>query len=317
MIPHLRKDWQSIMRDEDHDPAENAYEHVGMDHLSSLGDASASLGLISTLVLSICISSIIEFHVANHEVSDLFLTLGTIGSTYTTTYSLLEYYYVQTLKGVDNFIAQRHFQQAPSSRPASEAAETVSVRKLEVAPISSSSEAAQDAASSSGRDQPLRRKNSVRGSLGIAEDRAQLVAEVSEAFASFNEMRMWARNSMWISLSSLMGGAICKIDPLGPLAPPWSPAVKTAWFFGVLAALFVSAQCSGFRSRDIIGYTYVCASACALSALGGTLVVHPGVNLARMSASAFLCVSIFIVPITVKAFRGNFLVKVQEHASIY
>lgn len=311
MSPDLRKGWLSVDGEDEQGPAqpiESAYEHVGLDHLQSLGDASASLGLISTLVFSLCIGSIVQFHTADHELSDLFMTMSTLSSTYTTTYSLLEYYYLKTLKGLDDFIAQRHF---PRPRLPSDA----SARSPEVHAPTGGAERELECGEGVGG---IKKQHSRRGSQGIAQDRAELVEEVEEAFATFNDMRTWARNSMWLSLVSLVSAALCKIDPLGAWASTATslpPAVKTAGFFGVLAFLFVVAQCIGFRSRDIVGYTYISVSVLALSALGGFL--HTAINTTRLSSGGFLIASVCVVPITVRSFRCTFLDKVQRHASIY
>jgi len=92
------------------DKEEDTYEHVGLVHLEAIGGASASLGLISTLVFSICLGSVLQKDIkglAKTPLVMLYLAVSTSMSAYTTCYSLLEYYYAQMFKGVDSFISNR------------------------------------------------------------------------------------------------------------------------------------------------------------------------------------------------------------------
>jgi len=81
-------------------------DHVGFGQLEALGQASGSLGLISTLVFSLCISMIGDVEIENEPERMNFLSLATTFSTYTTCYSLLEFYYCQMFVGVDTYLSR-------------------------------------------------------------------------------------------------------------------------------------------------------------------------------------------------------------------
>jgi hypothetical protein len=87
--------------------SEELVDHVGFGHLEALSGASASLGLISTLVLSLCISTIVDKKFEEMRLTVMFLCLSTTCSTYTTCYSLLEYYYIQMFVGVERYLGAR------------------------------------------------------------------------------------------------------------------------------------------------------------------------------------------------------------------
>eukprot|EP00931_Biecheleriopsis_adriatica_P016611 TRINITY_DN12191_c0_g1_i1.p1 TRINITY_DN12191_c0_g1~~TRINITY_DN12191_c0_g1_i1.p1 ORF type:complete len:273 (+),score=41.34 TRINITY_DN12191_c0_g1_i1:89-907(+) len=87
--------------------AEEAIDHIGFGQLEALGGSSASLGLISTLVFSLCVDNIGDIDTMEEPLKFNFLCLATAFSTYTTCYSLLEYYYVQVFIGVDRFMGGR------------------------------------------------------------------------------------------------------------------------------------------------------------------------------------------------------------------
>jgi hypothetical protein len=275
---------------------EDSYGHVGMDHLTAIGDASASLGLISTLVFSICIGSMMQLPTDSpHEFLHLFLALAAAFSTYTTTYSLLEYYYVQTLKGVDNFMKNR----------------LVSIPGMEP--------------STDGQDAELGEyKNlltSTRGVAGVVGDRARLVYVVETSFSTFNDMRMWARNCMWLGLMCLNGAAITKLDPLQDQYQSsfleLTSSGKTAIFFSLILGCLLVAFMTGFRSLDLKAFAFlsllglVSCTAAAYSPQVGSL------RTARFAASFFLAASILTVPITVKNFRGTFLPMAKKHTHIH
>eukprot|EP00928_Gymnodinium_smaydae_P082429 TRINITY_DN65775_c0_g1_i1.p1 TRINITY_DN65775_c0_g1~~TRINITY_DN65775_c0_g1_i1.p1 ORF type:complete len:310 (-),score=28.73 TRINITY_DN65775_c0_g1_i1:56-892(-) len=82
----------------------------GFGHLETLGHASASWGLISTLVFSLCISclsAMSETQVTEAPIKTIFICLATAFSTYTTCYSLLEFYYIQMILGVNSDLDDR------------------------------------------------------------------------------------------------------------------------------------------------------------------------------------------------------------------
>lgn len=77
---------------------------VGVDHIAHLGDASASLGLIATLVFSLAISCLLEFELTGHWANlmvAMFLITACATSAFVMSFALLEYYYAQMLKSRD------------------------------------------------------------------------------------------------------------------------------------------------------------------------------------------------------------------------
>ena len=77
---------------------------VGVDHIAHLGDASASLGLISTLVFSLAISCLLDIELtgdwSNSAVAG-FLIMACATLAFVMSFALLEYYYAQMLKSRD------------------------------------------------------------------------------------------------------------------------------------------------------------------------------------------------------------------------
>mmetsp|Transcript_10710 Transcript_10710/g.22129 ORF Transcript_10710/g.22129 Transcript_10710/m.22129 type:complete len:259 (-) Transcript_10710:174-950(-) len=86
---------------------EDQYDHVGFGHLEAIAGASASLGLISTLVFSLCISCMTGVQISETPIKMKFACLAAYFSTYTTCYSLLEYYYSQMFIGVERYLGGR------------------------------------------------------------------------------------------------------------------------------------------------------------------------------------------------------------------
>lgn len=77
---------------------------VGVDHIAHLGDASASLGLISTLVFSLAISCLLDMELTGdwpNSVVAGFLIVACATSAFVMSFALLEYYYAQMLKSRD------------------------------------------------------------------------------------------------------------------------------------------------------------------------------------------------------------------------
>ena len=78
---------------------------IGVDHIVALGDASASLGLISTLVFAIAVQSLLSFNFTGSPGSELVivcLTCSCASSAFVTSFALLEYYYAQMIKAKDD-----------------------------------------------------------------------------------------------------------------------------------------------------------------------------------------------------------------------
>ena len=82
-------------------------ERLGVEHMSHLADATNALSLVSTLVLSISLSSLLNPElILTHEPAvqaQVVLLCGACAaSTCTLCFSLLEYFYLQTMGGVDS-----------------------------------------------------------------------------------------------------------------------------------------------------------------------------------------------------------------------
>jgi len=300
------------------DAREEQYLHVGLDHIAAIGDASASLGLISTLVLGIGVDSVMQMDRVSHAWKHLFLTLGISFSCYTTIYSLLEYYYVQTLRGVDTFMASRVLQ-PPARDPLPAESEMESPR--EESGLSAAEDPVEAKGSQSERHSFLERLAtpvhiSKRGSTGIMEDRARLMQEVESGCASFNNMRMWARNSMWSSLMCILAATIVKIDPCEGSADDVPAVLKTAAFFLVMTTCAGLAMVTGFTSRDIQVYfatSVIGMATCAAMHFSASNAVP----LDKEFASLFLLVGIVVVPLTVKQFRAVFMPLITAHTIIH
>eukprot|EP00966_Prymnesium_polylepis_P043183 1002895-Prymnesium_polylepis.1 len=83
----------------------------GVEHIVALGDASASLAVVSTLVFGIAVESLLSseqsvdaslFVVKMHLLKQGFLLGASSTSSYTMAFSILEYYYAQMIKSKDN-----------------------------------------------------------------------------------------------------------------------------------------------------------------------------------------------------------------------
>eukprot|EP00747_Dinoflagellata_sp_TGD_P139685 gnl/TRDRNA2_/TRDRNA2_175927_c0_seq1.p1 gnl/TRDRNA2_/TRDRNA2_175927_c0~~gnl/TRDRNA2_/TRDRNA2_175927_c0_seq1.p1 ORF type:complete len:184 (-),score=25.42 gnl/TRDRNA2_/TRDRNA2_175927_c0_seq1:530-1081(-) len=86
---------------------EDEFDHIGFGYLEAIGAASASLGLISTLVFSLCIGNLANVDPDLQPNKSSFLAASSSLSTYTMCYSLLEYYYIQMFLGVERYIKGR------------------------------------------------------------------------------------------------------------------------------------------------------------------------------------------------------------------
>jgi hypothetical protein len=84
--------------------ARSSHQPVGVDHIVSLGDASASLGLISTLVFSICIDRMFYFELTGSYANTAVcycIVASCACSTFVMSFAILEFYYAQMLKKKD------------------------------------------------------------------------------------------------------------------------------------------------------------------------------------------------------------------------
>jgi hypothetical protein len=85
--------------------ASNPDGALGVDHIVALGDASASLGLISTLVFTLAVQSLLDFEFTSTAANRLVvgcLVCSCASSVFVTSFALLEYYYAQMIKAKDD-----------------------------------------------------------------------------------------------------------------------------------------------------------------------------------------------------------------------
>merc|ERR1719161_1537149 len=66
----------------------------GLEHISGIGQASSSLGLVATLVMAITLETLLE---PTDEATTLLLLIANAFSVYTVTFSVLEFYYAQIM----------------------------------------------------------------------------------------------------------------------------------------------------------------------------------------------------------------------------
>mmetsp|Transcript_48731 Transcript_48731/g.130461 ORF Transcript_48731/g.130461 Transcript_48731/m.130461 type:complete len:193 (-) Transcript_48731:106-684(-) len=90
--------------------AENS--RIGLDHHSSNADASSSLGLIATLVFSMCIGAILELnkdekHPIAQGVFVVSVSLSTATSLFTMAFAVLDYFYSMKCTGIDSALADQ------------------------------------------------------------------------------------------------------------------------------------------------------------------------------------------------------------------
>jgi len=260
-----------------HAEEEELFDHLGLTHLESIGSASSSLGLISTLVFGICLGSMIGTDFHNKPFLLLYLCVATTASAYTICYSFLEFYYTQMFKGVDAFI---------SNRTAKESTTRASIM----------------GATKSSR---------------VTTDRAQLTREVREVFATFNTMRGAARNSMWLGLLSLVFSAMTEIDIMSDLAPDLetSSSTNAAMFFAsFFSIVFGGWYC--FRSLDLKVHCLISGCGFIISATDAWFI-QSGFPTTKLVGLLILASMIGILPYTVASFRGPLLSQVKKYVDVY
>lgn len=76
-------------------PPQLSSDGFSSDDVVHLADSSSSLGLISTLVFGIAVDNAMQMDNHTHNWTILFLALAVAFSVFTTTYSLLEYFYIK------------------------------------------------------------------------------------------------------------------------------------------------------------------------------------------------------------------------------
>mmetsp|Transcript_49506 Transcript_49506/g.130580 ORF Transcript_49506/g.130580 Transcript_49506/m.130580 type:complete len:200 (-) Transcript_49506:139-738(-) len=98
----------------DHTPLVN--DGAALREIDAVAGASSSLGLISTLVFGTCVSTILAWEEKDYEdltrsmavnIFLLCMSFGTACSMFTTAFSLLDYYYAQMLRSIDDNMSNR------------------------------------------------------------------------------------------------------------------------------------------------------------------------------------------------------------------
>jgi hypothetical protein len=246
------------------------YDSLEMDVITSIGDTAASLGLVSTLIFSIAVSVVLEAELDGREASMMCMCSAISMSTYTTTYSLLEYYYTTTIKGLGEYVANE-------------------------VPEDIQTEPANDDV----------RRALTQGSLG------NLIQTCLDGFASFNNMRGYARNSTWGSFVFMLLSTLMKFHPHA-LDECWT----AAGFFLVVFILTAWAQAIGFGSADIKAYTAVSAVGMVASS-AVSYFVDPNFEMAKWVCTVVLFCGVAAVTYSVKSYRVVFRPLVMEHAKVY
>lgn len=256
---------------------EERYEHMGFGHLEALASSSSSLGLISTLVFSLCIGNLSETQsTSDAPIKTVFSCLATVFSCYTTCFSLLEYYYIQTFVGVDHYMAGR-----------------VAVRGKDVAKLASETEDEGAALAS----------------------RVKLVTDVRGVFGSLNSMRAIARNSMWLGLLSLVFSAATQIDIIKQIGAKWSPAMTMLCFFGCCFC-FVGPAWYFVGGLDFGFYVCACAAGVGMM-LADIFFFGSEYPWADIVALLILCSAVIVVPYTVLSFRKPLMPIVKKYIHVY
>lgn len=248
------------------------YGSLGMDVISSIGDTAASLGLVSTLIFSIAVSVVLEAETEGNEASMMCMCVAISMSTFTTTYSLLEYYYTTTIKGLEEYVVNEV--QAPDDIKTDPTADE-------------------------------ERKALTKDAYG------DLMKTCLDGFASFNNMRAYARNTTWGSFLFMLLSTMMKFHPIELGAQCWTAAA----FFLVVFVLMVWANAIGFDSEDIKAY----ATFSAVGMFGSSGVawfIKPDFMMPRWVCSFVLFVGIAAVSYSVKSFRQVFRPLLLEHAKV-
>ncbi|CAK0791976.1 unnamed protein product [Prorocentrum cordatum] len=272
-----------------------SYESMDMAVISSIGDTAASLGLISTLVFSIAVSTVLSMETVAEEGMLMCLCVAISTSMYTTTHSLLEYYYTANAKGLGEYIANNEHE---GSTPEPSTNLCRAAEQSDLAGVSGTN---------------------------IDEERAltisshgELMVILLQGFASFNAMRQGARNATWASISSICFATLFKVgfqdDDAGQVPHCWSAAL----FFG--GWLFLSggvyASFGTQTSLDIKVSAAVSAIGLAISSCAAYFY-DPDFDMPRLVCSLALVCGIAGMVKTVKLYRELFIPLIKEHATVY
>ena len=113
-------------------PVDKPREAVGVEHICALGDASASLGLIATLVFSVAVdilfNSTIEATVPS--TIEIFCVAGACAcGAFVLSFALLEFYYAQMLKKTDDTLKMQEEEAVAESSSIVVHVKRVTIRK--------------------------------------------------------------------------------------------------------------------------------------------------------------------------------------------
>jgi len=257
------------------------YDSLDMDVITSIGDTAASLGLVSTLVFSIAVNLVLKNEESGKDGQMMCMCLAISTSTYTTTYSLLEYYYTTTIKGLNQYIIN-------------------------------------EVRAGSKADTPKEEQVALSASGSPVQDHGDLMKVCIDGFASFNDQRQYAKDAAWGAICSILFSAISKFHFQGESSNQMSVPVcwKSAVFFcGVLCFLLVI-YVLGFKSGDVMMYIAVSAAGLAAS----SSVAHfysPEYHMPTHVCSLILSGGVLAVIATVRSYRAHFMPLIQEHAKVY
>mmetsp|Transcript_55516 Transcript_55516/g.148142 ORF Transcript_55516/g.148142 Transcript_55516/m.148142 type:complete len:289 (-) Transcript_55516:314-1180(-) len=271
------------------------YDGMEITVISSIGDTAASLGLISTLVFSIAVTIVLSIETVGKEGMMMCLCVAISTSIYTTTHSLLEYYYTANVKGLSQYIVNEENEgnTLEPSKKLHRAAE-----QSDLAGVSST-------------------KIDEERALTI-NSHGELMMILLEAFASFNTMRQRARNATWVSISSICFATLFKVgfqdDDAGQVPHCWSAAL---FFGGWLFSLgCVHASSVTQATLDIKVSVAVSAIGLAISSCAAYFY-DPDFDMPRLVCSLALVCGIAGMVKTVKLYRELFIPLIKEHATVY
>jgi hypothetical protein len=274
-----------------------------MDVISSIGDTAASLGLISTLVFSIAVNIVLQSanDAHGHEGQMMSMCVAISTSAYTTTFSLLEYYYTVSIRRVCHYVM--------NEIPEASKQDTTTEIWLD-APREKHPASVADGAG----DQEEQLQALTAGAYG------ELIKVCIDGFASFNEMRQWAKNATWFSICSILLSAVTKFHSLARISNHDQKVLPLCW---TSAAFFCGALCftlivyvAGFRSWDIKVYGAVSVVGLAVCYAVGYFY-DPDYDMPATLCSCILFAGVVVVLRTVQCYRDVFMPLVLEHLRVY
>ncbi|CAK0821119.1 unnamed protein product [Prorocentrum cordatum] len=273
------------------------YDGMEITVISSIGDTAASLGLISTLVFSIAVTIVLSIETVGKEGMMMCLCVAISTSIYTTTHSLLEYYYTANVKGLSQYIVNEENEgnTLEPSKKLHRAAE-----QSDLAGVSST-------------------KIDEERALTI-NSHGELMMILLEAFASFNTMRQRARNATWVSISSICFAALFKIvlqdNDAGQV--PRSRCWSAALFFGGWLFSLGCVHASSVTQATLDIKVSVAVSAIGLAISSCTAYFYdPDFDMPKLVCSFVLVCGIAGMAKSVKAYREVFMPFIKQHATVH